>query len=116
MPTSGGYVLPNGRIAAAEFPSTGTKILNNKSTDNSWGILVIDGANNALIVNNELARNDSYDIELASESNRFGFITPTSFDNVVNAGSFQNIRIKDCRRNNKITGGIKVNTTTDPCN
>ena len=55
-------------------------------------------------------------MELTTDSYRFGFLTPMSYDNTVNAGSFQNIRIKDCGRNNKITGGIKVNTTTDPCN
>ncbi len=112
----GGYVLPSGRGVGAEFSSTGVKTLNNKSTDNQWGILVIDGANNSLLVNNELARNAAYDIELTTDTYRFGFLTPMSFNNVVNAGSFPNIRIKDCGRNNRITGGVRVNTATDPCN
>ena len=86
-------------------------------TDNlNVGYVVIDGANRNILENNNAARNGSYDMELTTDSYRFGFLTPMSYDNTVNAGSFQNIRIKDCGRNNKITGGIKVNTTTDPCN
>ena len=112
----GAYILPSGRGAGAEFASTSVKTLNNKSTDNQWGILVIDGANNSLLVNNELARNAAYDIELTTDTYRFGFLTPMSFDNIVNAGSFQTVRIKDCGRNNQVTGGVRVNTVTDPCN
>ena len=62
------------------------------------------------------ARNAAYDIELTTDSYRFGFLTPKSFKNTVIAGSYPNIKIKDCGENNSITGGIKVNTTTDPCN
>lgn len=111
-----GLILPSGRFTGSEFSTTDCKTLNNKSTDNQWGILVIDGANNNLIVNNDLARNAAYDMELTTDSYRFGFLTPFVFNNTVNVGSFQNIRIKDCGRNNHITGGVRVNTTTDPCN
>lgn len=113
---AGSYILPDNRIIGAAFSSTGTKVLNNKSTDNDWGILVIDGSNNALIVNNELARNNSYDLELAGDSYRFGFLTPSVSNIVVNAGAFQNIKIKDCGRNDQVTGGVKVNTAVDVCN
>ncbi len=113
---AGAYVLPGNRLVGADFSSTATKVINNKSTDNEWGILVIDGANNAILSNNDLSKNNSYDLELAGDSNRFGFLTPFSFNNVVNAGSFPNIRIKDCGRNNTVTGGVKINTATDPCN
>ncbi len=113
---AGGYILPSGRGVGAQIPSKGCKVRNNNSTDNQWGYLVIDGANNNILENNNAARNAAYDVELTTDTYRFGFLTPLSYDNTVNAGSFQNIRIKDCGRNNKVTGGIKVNTTTDPCN
>ena len=111
-----GVFLPNGKVIGSLVPSTGWKTRNNKATDNQWGYLIIDGANNNIIENNEAARNAAYDMELTTDSYRFGFLTPMSYDNTVNVGSYPNIRIKDCGRNNKVTGGIKVNTTTDPCN
>ena len=114
---AGGYVLPSGRGVGSETPTTGCKVRNNNSTDNlTTGYLIIDGANNNLIENNNAARNAAYDIELTTDSYRFGFLTPKSFKNTVIAGSYPNIKIKDCGENNSITGGIKVNTTTDPCN
>ena len=110
-------VLPSGQVTGSLIPATGWKFNNNTSTDNlNVGYVVIDGANRNILENNNAARNGSYDMELTTDSYRFGFLTPMSYDNTVNAGSFQNISIKDCGRNNKITGGIKVNTTTDPCN
>ena len=112
----GGYQLPSGRTVGAQIPTKGCKVRNNNSTDNQWGYLVIDGANNNIIENNNAARNAAYDIELTTDSYRFGFLTPKSFKNTVIAGSYPNIKIKDCGENNSITGGIKVNTTTDPCN
>jgi hypothetical protein len=44
------------------------------------GYLVIDGANNNRLTNNAAARNANYDIELVGDSYRFGFFTPTSFE------------------------------------
>lgn len=113
---AGGYVLPSGRGVGAQIPTKNCKVRNNNSTDNQFGYLVIDGANNNLLENNNASRNAAYDIELTTDSYRFGFLTPKSFDNTVNAGSFPNIRIKDCGVNNKVNGGIKINTVTDPCN
>jgi nitrous oxidase accessory protein NosD len=110
-------VMPNGRITGAENSATDWKTRNNKSTDNlDTGILVIDGANNNIVENNELSRNTGYDIELTTDTYRFGFLTPLAFNNTVNAGNYPNIRVKDCGRNNRITGGVRINTTTDPCN
>ena len=113
---AGSYLLPSGRAVGAQIPTKNCKVRNNNSTDNQWGYLVIDGANNNLLENNNAARNAAYDIELTTDTYRFGFFTPLAFDNTVNVGSFTHIRIKDCGRNNKINGGIKINTVTDPCN
>ena len=113
---AGGYLLPRGNAVGAQIPTKGCKVRNNNSTDNQWGYLVIDGANNNILENNNAARNAAYDMELTTDTYRFGFLTPMSYDNTVNSISFPNIRIKDCGRNNKITGGIRVNTATDPCN
>ncbi len=114
---AGNFTMPNGRRTGSESPSTSYKVRNNNSTDNlNVGYLIIDGANNNIIENNNATRNGSYDMELTTDTYRFGFLTPISYDNTVNSTSFPNVRIKDCGRNNKVTGGIKVNTTTDPCN
>lgn len=110
-------MLPSGQLTGSLIPATGWKFNNNNSTDNiNVGYVVIDGANRNILENNNAARNGSYDMELTSDSYRFGFFTPLSFDNTVNAGIYPNIRIKDCGLNNKVTGGIRINTTTDPCN
>jgi hypothetical protein len=112
-----GFKLPSGQITGSLTPAKLWKTRNNKSTDNfGVGIILIDGANDNIVENNELARNSAYDIELTTDTNRFGFFTPFAFNNTVNAGNYPNIRIKDCGRNNKITGGIRINTATDPCN
>jgi hypothetical protein len=111
------YIVPGGRVSGSLTPANSWKVRNNKSTDNfGIGILVIDGANNNLVENNDLARNTAYDIELTTDTYRFGFLTPLAYDNTVIAGSYPNIRIKDCGRNNRVTGGVRVNTGTDPCN
>jgi hypothetical protein len=62
----GGYILPSGRGVGAQVPSKAYKVRNNKSMENQWGILVIDGANNNIIENNDVARNAVYDIELTT--------------------------------------------------
>lgn len=110
-------ILPNGQLTGAITPATGWKVRNNNSTDNlNIGYIVADGSNHNILENNNATRNALYDMELMSDSYRFGFLTPFVYDNVVDAGAYQNIRIKDCGKNNKITGGIRVNTATDPCN
>jgi hypothetical protein len=112
---SGGYKLPSGRGVGAQIPTKACKVRNNKSTENLWGILVIDGANNNLIENNDATRNANYDIELTTDSYRFGFLTPMSFNNTVDVGSFSTVRVKDCGRNNKVIGGVKIDNAVDPC-
>ena len=114
---AGGYILPSGKAVGALSPTTGYKVRDNNSTDNlTAGYLVIDGANNNIIENNNAARNGTYDMELTTDTYRFGFLTPKSYNNTVNAGAYQNIRIKNCGENNTVVGGVQVNTATDPCN
>jgi nitrous oxidase accessory protein NosD len=114
---AGFYKFPNGQVKGSLVPGNAWKTRNNTSTDNlNVGILVIDGANGNIVENNNLARNGDYDLELTTDSYRFGFLTPMAYNNTVNAGSYPNIRVKDCGRNNQITGGLRINTATDPCN
>jgi nitrous oxidase accessory protein NosD len=114
---AGFYKFPDGQLKGSLIPGNGWKTRNNTSTDNlNVGILVIDGANGNIVENNNLSRNGDYDIELTTDTYRFGFLTPMAYNNTVIAGSFTNIRVKDCGRNNQITGGIRINTTTNPCN
>ncbi|MBK9018352.1 MAG: hypothetical protein IPM82_32290 [Saprospiraceae bacterium] len=111
------YVLPSGESVGATFPCTHWTVTNNNSEDNfTAGYIVIDGANHNKLINNNASGNGTYDIELVGDSYRFGFLTPFSHDNVVHAGSFQNITIKDCGQNNTVYGGVEVDTSVDPCN
>ncbi len=80
------------------------------------GYLVIDGANNNFLKDNNASNNGTYDIELTGDTFRFGFHTSKSFENKVVAGKFQNIRIKNCGENNTVKGGQLVDNSVDPCN
>lgn len=94
-------VLPSGQLTGSLIPATGWKFNNNNSTDNlNVGYVVIDGASKNILENNNAARNGSYDMELTTDTYRFGFLTPKSYDNTVNSTSFPNVRIKDCGQNN----------------
>ena len=110
-------VLPSGEITGSLIPGSGWKIRNNKSTDNfDAGYLVIDGANNNLLTNNEGGNNATYDIELVGGSERFGFFTPTSSKNTVDVGSFTGVTVKDCGVDNTINGGgVIIDTSVDEC-
>jgi hypothetical protein len=111
-----GIILPDGRLTGSKVPGAFWKTRHNLSTDNQYGYVIIDGANNNLIENNNAARNAAYDMELTTDTYRFGFLTPKSFKNKVIAGRYQHIRIKDCGENNTVIGGVKVDTGSDPCN
>lgn len=111
------YIMPSGERTGSLTPGNNWKVRNNIATDNiEAGYLVIDGANHNFLENNDAARNGKYDMELTADTYRFGFLTPLSYNNYVNAGNYPNIRIKDCGRNNTVIGGVKINTATDPCN
>ena len=54
-------------------------------------------------------------MELTGDTGRFGFLAPTSFDNFVDARSYQDLMIKDCGTNNVVNGGVQIDTGVDAC-
>ncbi|MDH4038818.1 MAG: hypothetical protein OEX18_15425 [Candidatus Krumholzibacteria bacterium] len=111
------FQLPGGEIWGSEQSATRWKVFGNNSADNfTVGYLVIDGANKNSLWANDGSGNGTYDIELMGESMRFGFCTPTSFDNSVKAvGRYRHITIKDCGVGNTVMGGMQVDPSVDPC-
>lgn len=108
--------MPDGHLVGAATPATNWKCKNNLSTDNfTTGYLVIDGARDNLLEDNEGGNNGTYDIELTGDTYRFGFLTPASIHNRVKAGVFQNVTIKDCGIDNTVIGGIQIDINLDPC-
>ena len=108
-------ILPSGEVTGSKFPGANWKVRDNISTDNfDAGYLVIDGANNNILENNQAARNGTYDIELTGDTYRFGFLTPLSRNNTVRALAGQ--IVKNCGVNYTVIGGNLVNNATDPCN
>jgi hypothetical protein len=106
--------LPSGVATGAELPATAWTVSGNTSTDNQWGYVVIDGANNSTLRHNAASNNARYDMEFVGDSERFGFLTPFSFNNraIIND---PNLVVKDCGTNNKVIGGNQVDISTDPC-
>lgn len=110
------FPLPDGSFAGSENSAYEWRVKKNNAHDNlDAGYLVIDGANENRLSHNNASNNGTYDIELVGDSYRFGFLTPTSFDNTVIAGQYPNIIIKDCGLDNDVYGGIQVDITLDPC-
>ncbi|MEP7269715.1 MAG: right-handed parallel beta-helix repeat-containing protein [Saprospiraceae bacterium] len=108
-------ITVGGTLVSTQTSSNNWLVMFNKSDHNFLtGIIVIDGAYKNYVSNNEMNNNAVYDIELAGASTRFGYPTPSSYDNRVNA--YYNMKIKDCGDDNKIHGGSLVNNTLDPCN
>lgn len=110
------FLLPDGTLTGSATPTTGCLTQGNET----WGcftsgILAIDGSNDSQIVNNNSHDNGTYDIELAGDSMRFGFLTPHCYNITVVAGSYPNVRVKDCGQGNNVNGGILVDTNTDAC-
>lgn len=111
----GVYFLPNGESAASQQSGNGFLLAENSSTTNfAEGYLVIDGANNNLLLNNRASSNGTYDIELAGDFYRFGFLTPACFENVAIVGS-NSVVIKNCGNDNTVVGGSLVDNELDPC-
>jgi len=109
-------IEPGGSVIGSEQSGTKWIVRTNHSHDNfDIGFLVVDGANENLLVNNRGGNNGRYDIELAGDTERFGFFTPTSFKNKVNAGFVTDITVKDCGLDSEVNGGIPIDTSSDPC-
>ena len=68
--------LPDGRLTGAETPATRWLVRENTSISidapGSVGYLVIDGANNNRLTNNQGGGDGAYDIELTADTYRFG--------------------------------------------
>lgn len=109
--------LPSGEVTGSEFPAQGWKVRSNEANSNvSTGYLFIDGANNNIFQNNTASENGVYDVELAGDSERFGFFTPTSSNNFVDASNAPSMRVKNCGTDNLVTGGTSIDTIMDECN
>jgi nitrous oxidase accessory protein NosD len=108
----------SGEVREIETAGTGYLLYQNNAVGNDWGYLAFDGANNNLLMNNAAAFNTSYDIELGGESERFGFVTPTSYNNTVIQGlKYKGLKVKVCGVDNQALGHVNlVDTAADPCN
>lgn len=109
-------ILPSGEVTGAPISANHWLIGANSAHENLWGILVIDGAFQNSVIQNEAIDNFQYQIELAGPSSRFGNPLPTSSDNLaISVGPFANTPIKDCGVNNTVIGGVPIDTDTDTC-
>jgi parallel beta-helix repeat protein len=117
MPDTG--FLFSGRKQGSKQSATGWSVHDNIAHNNLWGIIVADGAHDTTVVNNDASGNQVYDIELAGDTKRFAplvDLAPTSHDNLVVAGSYGGLVVKDCGQNNRVQGTVKlVDHTADPC-
>lgn len=113
----GSYLLPSGAIVGANASATAWLAQANVATGNfATGILIIDGANQNRVISNESHDNGGYAVEFTSDTFRFGFLTPASFDNTFVAGKFPETQVKDCGNGNRILGGVLVDNALEPCN
>jgi hypothetical protein len=107
---------PGGEIVGSETNATKWIVRGNRSHDNlDIGYMVIDGANENYLVNNQGGNNVRYDIELVGDSERFGFFTPTSRESIVDTGKYSDLIVKDCGVDDTVIGGQLVDTSADPC-
>ncbi len=105
---------PSGVLTGSDSPGNHWLVALNSASNNFYaGYVVIDGANKNTLLANSGSGNMAYDIDLVGDSERFGFLTPTSVKNRVYASSNQ--IIKDCGEKNKVIGGTLVNIEDDPC-
>lgn len=114
---AGSFQLPSGAIIGSDISARNWFIQGNNGTGNLYtAYMVIDGANNNLLVNNAASGNGAYDLELLGETCLFGFLTPTSFNNKVVVGPHRNITINDFGVNNRIIGSNTVtHNVSAPC-
>ncbi|MCB0688647.1 MAG: hypothetical protein KDC53_19045 [Saprospiraceae bacterium] len=109
-----GYYDYDGNLLEAESSGNHWLIAKNNSSNNFYaGIVAIDGAHDNVILANTGSGNNDYDVDLAGRNLRFGFYVPTSSKNIVY--SYNDQTVKDCGENNKVVGGIQVDTSVDEC-
>lgn len=110
-----GYLLPGGGDAFSILPATGWFGALNRSHDNSWGYMIVDGSNNSILAFNAAVDNAFYDVHVVPETEvLFGFCTPQTFDNTVVTADPNDV-IKDCGIDTTVLGGTLVDTSVDPC-
>lgn len=103
-------------LTGSEEPGNHWFTTDNYAHDNfDVGYLVIDGANNNTLLNNRGGNNARVDMELTQDTYRFGFLTPKSYDNLVDVRSYTDLTIKDCGDNNRIRGGVLIDNSERPC-
>jgi hypothetical protein len=112
-----GEYLLDGREIFATVPATRWMVVGNEATGNfDVGYLAIDGSTENFLFENEASGNGAYDIELAGDSFRFGFLTPRASKTKVVAGSHSDLKVKDCGDDNRVVGfDSLVDNATDPC-
>lgn len=108
----------DGEFYGSELPGQNWVVRNNVSSNNfTVGHLVIDDANNNLLINNTGSNNGTYDIELTGDTLRFGFLTPRSYENrvVIGPGN-ESLTVKDCGEDNTIIGTATIiDPNVEPC-
>lgn len=109
------FVIDDMTEIASKDPASKWVVKENEAHHSGWGYLIIDGANNSYVYNNQAHSNEYYDIEIAGDSYRFGEFTPTAKKTLVSAGKYQNVTIKDCGVHSQVFGGNKIDTSEDPC-
>lgn len=109
----------SGSKQGARQPAVGWEAHDNHARNNLWGIIVTDGTHDTTLVNNDASGNQVYDIELTGETKRFAplvDLAATSHDNLVVAGSYGGLVVKDCGKNNRVQGNVKrVDPSADSC-
>jgi hypothetical protein len=109
-------VYPNGEGVSAASPATGWRGYSNTAIGAIFNFLIVDGAQSAIAIQNHSIDAGLYDYEIAGESQRFGFTTPSSNNSlVISVGPYTDARIKDCTGDNTIIGGSLIDTSADPC-
>lgn len=111
------FELPGGERVQAEYSAHAWKVSDNITHNNfEDGILVIDGANANVLIDNNSFDNGTYDINLTGDLPDYFHLTfPPSKNNLVKSLKYRDVRIKDCGTRNNIIGGKEVDYTLDPC-
>jgi len=111
------FELPDGTYAGSALSTTHCLAQGNETSGNfADGIIVIDGAHDSRVVDNNSHDNGAYDVELSGDSYRFGFLTPSSYNCAFVAGTHASVKVKNCGNNNTVNGGVLVDNNVDPCN
>ncbi len=109
-------VYPEGDFVSAAEPARAWRAYNNTCIGALFNYLIIDGSSSAISIQNESIDAGLYDFEIAGESQRFGFTTPTSANSlIISVGAYIDASIKDCTGDNTIIGGSLIDTASDPC-